>query len=65
MDQSAKTFLEVIGPDVSITMGMFLDRANLKVFSSLAAIPSGLICRSNSNNNIYPLVPKKYLAETV
>jgi hypothetical protein len=32
-------------PDVSITIGMFLSRANLKTFSSLLAIPSGLICK--------------------
>lgn len=31
-------------PDVSMMMGMFLSRAKLKTFSSLVAIPSGLIC---------------------
>lgn len=31
-------------PDVSITRGIFLSRANMKTFSSLVAIPSGLIC---------------------
>lgn len=30
-------------PDVSMTIGTFLSRANLKTFSSLAAIPLGLI----------------------
>lgn len=31
-------------PEVSMTMGMFFSRANRKTFSSLRAIPSGLIC---------------------
>jgi hypothetical protein len=31
-------------PEVSMTIGMFFSRANRKTFSSLRAIPSGLIC---------------------
>lgn len=31
-------------PEVSMTIGMFFSRANRKTFSSLKAIPSGLIC---------------------
>lgn len=35
-------------PDVSMTIGMFLARANLKTFSSLLAIPLGLICKNKA-----------------
>lgn len=40
-----------IAPDVSMTMGIFLSRANLKTFSSLWVIPSGLIYINKPHNH--------------
>lgn len=42
--RSNKILDEDTVPDVSMTIGIFLSRANLKTFSSRVAIPSGLIC---------------------
>lgn len=35
-----------LAPEVSITRGIFFSLANLKTFSSLLVMPSGLICHT-------------------